>query len=179
MFSPVGACRSTSPDQCVAALCASVTEATGWAADSAVLSVGTEATRLARVLVAERAPLLSFDSAANGSAYGEPSLAHIAASPWLLPALGLPTLSLAIVSGHPPGRTGQLLQNLDAILGRDAAVLFVESRSVPDLLNYAPPVGGSPFHQMRAVVLTHTACVTEPSPVSPSHHSGALAASRS
>ncbi|RAJ32056.1 hypothetical protein K353_05932 [Kitasatospora sp. SolWspMP-SS2h] len=178
MVPPVGACRSVSPEQCVAALRASFAEATGWTADSALLSVGAEAAQLGRVLVAERAPLLSFDGTQDGPEYGEPSLARIAASPWLLPTLGLPPLPFALVSGHPPERTGQLLRDLDAVLEQNAVVVFVESRPVPDLLSYAPAISASAFRRKRAVALAHTACTTGSFTALSFHHSAALTAAR-
>ncbi|RAJ29850.1 hypothetical protein K353_06554 [Kitasatospora sp. SolWspMP-SS2h] len=75
------------------------------------------------------------------------------------------------MSAHPPECTGQLLRDLDTVLEHGAVVVFIESRSVPDLLSHAPAVSGSAFHRTRAVALARTAGSF---PVFSAHHGAAL-----
>ncbi|MER5863516.1 hypothetical protein [Kitasatospora sp. NPDC002040] len=182
MTSPPTFCSSTHPEQCALSLRRSVIEAARWTATSTVLAVGEQAAHLAHTLADRHTPVISLDAGRHRPPYGRPFTTTLTADPLLLPTLGLPELSLALVSGYPPSRTEQLLLDLDVLMRRESAVVFLPSQAVPNLLQYATPATRSAFHCLRAVLLTHTSRIEadgmQPPHTSPRHSNVALTALR-
>ncbi|MFJ9522873.1 hypothetical protein ACIRPK_32080 [Kitasatospora sp. NPDC101801] len=182
MLSHPAPCSSNHPQQCALLLRRSVIKTTGWTATGPVLAIGTQAARLAAALAERHSPVLTLATDGSTTSRSGPHTRTLAADPLLLPTLGLPALSLALVSGCPPSRTEQLLRDLDTLLLPGSTVLFVPARQVPDLLPYMAPAETTAFHRLQAVRLDHARCANrpEPEPAAPptSHGATALAAAR-
>ncbi|MFJ8043270.1 hypothetical protein ACIRBX_22525 [Kitasatospora sp. NPDC096147] len=170
-------CGNPHRQQCALLLRRSVIEGTGWTATGPVLAVGARAAGLARLLAERHSPALLLaatdtdsDTDRSGQAQHTTTLAG---DPLLLPTLGLPALSLAFVSNHPPAEAPQLLLDLDVLLRPGAVVVFVPTWRASDLLPYAEPARMSAFHQLQAVRLDHVRCTGRLRPQSTavsSHH---------
>ncbi|MGW2399575.1 hypothetical protein ACWCYY_23730 [Kitasatospora sp. NPDC001664] len=175
-------CGSRHPQECALLLRRSVAESTGWRPTAAVLAVGERAACLAHRLAERHTPAFTLGTGRAASGVRGPYTTDLGAEALLLPTLGLPRLSLALVSGYSPGRTEQLLLDLDVLLRPDAPVLFLPSRRVPGLRPYTAPAGASAFHRLRVVRLAHVGCA-DPGDLAPvglpyQHDSPVLAAGR-